>query len=50
MIVGVSSIAFDWIEFGHVALDGDENKRIAVCRRAGSAATKVFDSRRREIR
>jgi hypothetical protein len=36
------TVACDWIEFGHVALAGDEKKRIAVCRRAGSAATKIF--------
>jgi len=36
------TVACDWIEFGHVALDGAENKRIAVCRLAGSTATKVF--------
>jgi hypothetical protein len=36
------TVACDWIEFGHVALDGDEKKRIAVCSLAGSTATKVF--------
>jgi len=32
----------DWIEFGHVSLDGNAQKRIAVCRLKGSALITVM--------
>ncbi|MFO1037625.1 MAG: hypothetical protein U1E45_12315 [Geminicoccaceae bacterium] len=33
------AVACDWIEFGHVAMDGDPSRRVACCRLAGSKQT-----------
>ena len=32
----------DWIEFGHVSLDGDAKKRVAACRLKGSTSNTVI--------
>ena len=32
----------DWIEFGHISLDGDANKKVAACRLKGSSQTVVI--------
>jgi hypothetical protein len=31
----------DWIEFGHISLDGDPNKKVAACRLVGSSQSVV---------
>ena len=31
-----------WIEFGHVGLDGDPKKRVAACQQVGSVETKII--------
>src|SRR6516225_669481 len=32
----------DWIEFGHVSLDGDAKKRVAACRLMNSTSMELF--------
>ena len=32
------TVACDWVEFGHISLDGDGSKRVAACRLAGSTS------------
>jgi hypothetical protein len=32
----------DWIEFGHISLDGDAEKRVAACRLRGSTSSQLF--------
>jgi hypothetical protein len=34
-------VSCDWIEFGHVSLDGDPHKRVAACRLKGSTVKQV---------
>ncbi len=34
-------VACDWIEFGHVSLDGNPDRRVAACRRVGSSSKQV---------
>ncbi len=31
----------DWVEFGHIDLDGDPKRRVAACRLTGSKVTRV---------
>jgi hypothetical protein len=39
--MGGAMIACDWMEFGHVNLDGNSNRRVAACRRVGSDSRQV---------
>jgi len=32
----------DWVEFGHITLDGDARKRVAACRAKDSASRQLF--------
>ncbi len=34
-------VACDWIEFGHVSLDGNPDRRVAACQRVGSSSRQV---------